>query len=143
MKELKKKVIVIEETPLGSNIFESIAEEYKEIGKTEFHRRKNINKKTVFFLSNKWSEKMSVVHYPDNDFLNVFISGGHHLSKFMLDMDRTKLLIKSLVEYYDKLRSARKKFYKYDKMTRRWMKRESKESSRFSMYRKSKISSMS
>ena len=123
MRELKKKVIVIEETPLGSNIFETIAEEYKDVGRTEAHKRRNMNKKTVFFLPNKWSEKLSVVHYPDNDFLNIFITGGHHLSKFMLDMDRTKLLIKSLIDYYGRLRNARKKFYKYDKMTRRWMKR--------------------
>lgn len=123
MKELKKKVIVIEESPLGSNIYETVAEEYKDVGNTEFHRRKNVNKKTVFFLPNKWSEKLSIVHYPDNDFLSIFITGGHHLSKFMLDMDRTKFLIKSLVDYYDKLRSARKKFYKYDKGSRKWFKR--------------------
>jgi len=103
MKELKKKVIVIEETPFGSNIFESTAEELKSVGKTTFCRKKNPDKKTIFQIINKWKESFSIVHYKDNDFLNVFVNGGTHSSRFVLSKELLERLVSTCTKYIDML----------------------------------------
>jgi len=103
MKELKKKVIVIEETPYGSNIFETTAEKIKEIGKTRFRRKKNPNKKTIFQIMNKWKETISIVHYKGNDFLNVFVNGGTHSSRFVLSRELLERLVSTCTKYINML----------------------------------------
>ena len=103
MKELKKKVIVIEETPFGSNIFESTAEKIQEVGKTTFRRRKNPDKKTIFQIINKWKESFSIVHYKGNDFLNVFVNGGTHSSRFVLSKELLERLVSTCIRYNDML----------------------------------------
>ena len=52
-KEKRKKVIVVEDTPFGSNVFETIGEVRKQIGKTEYHKKRNPEAKTVFSKINK------------------------------------------------------------------------------------------
>jgi hypothetical protein len=122
---LKKKVIVIEETPIGSNIIETIGEQFKQLDRgSESHRRPNVNKKTLFMSVNRFMEKMAVVHYSDNNYLNVFISGGHHITRMALSIDKTRDLIRSLIEAMPKLRKVQSKVYKYDKLRRIWVKRE-------------------
>jgi hypothetical protein len=103
MKELKKKVIVIEESPYGSNIFESTAEKIQQIGKTNFRRKKNPNKRTIFQIINKWKESLSIVHYKDNDFLNVFVNGGTHSSRFVLSRELLERLVSTCTKYIDML----------------------------------------
>lgn len=103
MRELKKKVIVIEESPYGSNIFESVAEELKEIGQTTFHFKKNPNKTTVFQAVNKWKESLNIVHYDGNDFLNVFIDGGVHHMRFILSKEQLERLVSTCTNYVTRL----------------------------------------
>lgn len=99
MKELKKKIIVIEEGPLGSNIFETIAEEVRPIGKTGFHMKKNPDKKTVFQVTNKWKERLNLVWYKGNDFLNVFIDGGMYKMRFIITRDQLERLVSTCTKY--------------------------------------------
>jgi len=105
-KELKKKVIVIEPTALGSNIVESTGEI---LSKTKWHMKRNPNKKEIFFKNNKWREKLTICHYKGNDFLNVFVNGGMHSSRFVLTLEDAKDLGKTLLHCIHILYSERKK----------------------------------
>lgn len=96
MNELKKKIIVIEESPLGSNILETIAEETKPIGKTQFHRRSKHKYTQLLELSNKWKDKLKIVHYPSNDFVNVFIHAGIHESRFVMKLEDLDSLLSAI-----------------------------------------------
>jgi len=108
MKELKKKVIVIEESPLGSNILETVGEKTEDIGRTDFNRKKNPNKKTIFQIENKWKEKLNVVYYKDNDFLNVFVNAGSHPSRFVISKDKLDELLSICIKYKDMLEKVKK-----------------------------------
>jgi len=99
----KKKVIVIEETPLGSNIFETIGEEVTPIGRTNFRRKKNPDKKTIFQIENKWREKFSIVYYKGNNYLNVFVDAGTHPSRFVISRDKLGDLVSICTKYIDML----------------------------------------
>lgn len=110
-KEVKKKIIVIEETPGGSNIYETIGEEKTSIGKTTFKRKKNPNKKTVFQIENKWREKFSIVYYEGNNYLNVFVDAGATPSRFVLSKDMLDNLLSTCTKYsnmLDKLKEEKK-----------------------------------
>jgi len=99
----RKKIIVIEETPFGSNVFETIGEETKPIGKTKFHIKKNPNKKTVFQVENKWKEKFSIVYYEGNNYLNVFVDAGTTPSRFIISKDSLDNLLSTCTKYRDML----------------------------------------
>jgi hypothetical protein len=99
-KELERKVIIIEKTPYGSNVFETIGEETKPMTtKTFFHGKRNPNKKTIFQIVNKWKEKLSIVHYKGNNFLSIFVDGGFHHSRFMLSEEQITELLSTCTKY--------------------------------------------
>jgi hypothetical protein len=106
MKELKKKIIVLEESPLGTNILESVAEELRPIGRTDFHRKKNPNKKVLFQVINRWKEKLSICYYVGNDFLNVFIDAGIHKVRFIITKEQLDSLISTCTMYKSKLKKT-------------------------------------
>jgi hypothetical protein len=96
MDKLKKKIIVIEESPLGSNIIETIAEETKPIGKTQFYNKSKSNYTQILELHNKWKDTLKLVHYPGNDFVNVFVNGGRVQSRFVLKLEELEALASSI-----------------------------------------------
>lgn len=89
-------MIVIEESPLGSNILETIAEETRPIGKTQFHIKARHNYTQLLELNNKWKDKLKIVHYPSNDFVNVFIHAGIHESRFVMKLEDLESLLQSI-----------------------------------------------
>lgn len=96
MNQLKKKVIVIEESPLGSNIIETIAEETRPIGKTLTHLRSKNSYTQLLELNNKWKDKLKLVHYLGNDFVNLFVHAGIHDSRFVLKLEDMERLLQCI-----------------------------------------------
>lgn len=87
---------MIEETPLGSNILETVGEELRSIGKTRFHRKSKSKYTQLLELHNKWKDKLKIVHYPDNDFVNVFIHAGIHDSRFVMKLEDLESLLQCI-----------------------------------------------
>jgi hypothetical protein len=74
--------------------FENLVQvEAKKMGK------KNPDKTLLFELRNKFGEKVQVCHYKGNDYLNLFVSGGVHDSRFIMSKELLSRLLNSLTEY--------------------------------------------
>jgi len=48
-------------------------------------KKRNPNKTVLFEIRNKLNEKIQFAHYKGNDFVNVFVNGGVHNLRFVLN----------------------------------------------------------
>jgi len=58
--------------------------------------RRNPDKKILFQVRNKMREQVQIAHYKGNDYLNVFVDGGVHDSRFMITKKQVVELVKAL-----------------------------------------------
>ena len=134
MRELKKKVIVIEETPLGSNIFETIGEEYKQMDKGSISRRRaNPKKIKRIVITNKWRERLEFCLYRGSNIWNIYLHGGMHFSHFYLTKNEVEMFmrllslrtgrprnleVQSIMRRFDCCRSTAYKIFRHNKSGR-------------------------
>ncbi len=98
-KKIKKKIIVLEPSPYGTNIMETTAEETKNIGRTQFHlKKKNPNRNLIWKQQNRWKELFEIVEYTDKGVVLMFISGGPHRCVFKFDKKMLDVLLKYFSE---------------------------------------------
>jgi hypothetical protein len=97
-----KKIELIAQREDGEYViskFENLVQvEAKKMGK------KNPDKTLLFELRNKFGEKIQICHYKGNDYLNLFVSGGVHDSRFIMSKELLSRLLNSLTEYTSILR---------------------------------------
>lgn len=102
-KVIKRKVIVIESSPLGSNILETTYEELGEVKRTDAETKPRMRPKIPedfkFNKSNKMHERLNIAIKPEMHTLGIFIHGGHHRSAFFLNERDVNELINLLIRW--------------------------------------------
>jgi len=58
--------------------------------------KRNPDKKVLFEIRNKMNEKIQFCHYKGNDFINIFVNGGVHSTRFVLNKEGIDSLQNSL-----------------------------------------------
>ena len=98
-----RKVTIISETGLhNTELITKIEQnEGRILEKQEFFKKKNPDKTVLFQLKNKYDEQIQIAHYKGNDFLNLFIDGGVHHTRFVLSKNLAEHLVHVLLRYLE------------------------------------------